>query len=38
MFLSIFMKSHTMIEKTLSEHLIMAILPFLAKNVVLEQK
>ena len=37
-FESIFMKSHTMIEKTLSEHMIMVILHFWAKNVVFEQK
>ena len=34
----IFMQSHTMIEKTLSEHMIMVILHFWAKNVVFEQK
>ena len=32
------MKSHTMIEKTLSEHIIMVILHFWVKNVVFEQK
>ena len=37
-FVSIFMKSHTMIEKTLSEHIIMIIMHFLFKNVVFEQK
>ena len=37
-FVSIFMKSHTMIDKTLSEHSIMIILHFLFKNVVFEQK
>ena len=37
-FESIFMKSHTMIEKTLSEHIIMVILHFWVKNVVFEQK
>ena len=33
-FVSIFMKSHTMIEKTLLEHIIIVILHFWAKNVV----
>ena len=37
-FVLIFMKFHTMIEKTLSEHIIMIILHFLFKNVVFEQK
>ena len=37
-FESIFMKSHTMIEKTLSEHIIMVILHFWVKNLVFEQK
>ena len=32
------MKSRTMVEKTLSEHMIMFILHFWAKNVVFEQK
>ena len=32
------MKSHTMIEKTLSEHIIIVILHFVAKNVGFEQK
>ena len=36
-FESILMKSHTMIEKTLSEHMIMVILHFWAKYVVFEQ-
>ena len=32
------MKSHTMIEKTLFEHIIMVIVHFGVKNVVFEQK
>ena len=37
-YVSIFMKFHTMIEKTLSEHRIMVILQFWAKNVVFNKK
>ena len=37
-FESIFMKSHTMIEKTLLEYIITVIFHFWAKNVVFEQK
>ena len=37
-FLAIFIKSHMMIVKTLSQHMIMVILHFWAKNVVFEQK
>ena len=37
-FQQFFMKSHIMIVKTLSEHIIMVILNFWAKNVVFEQK
>ena len=32
------MKIHTMIENTLSEHIIMVILHFFGQNVVFEQK
>ena len=37
-FLAILMKSHTIIVKTLSEHMIIVILHFWVKNLVFEQK
>ena len=37
-FLAIFMKSHTIIVKTLSEHMIIVIVHFWVKNLVFELK